>query len=211
MEQIDYNQALEQARNDVEAIFEPTTSDHRNLLEEAMCGCVLVAEENLRDQKSGWKNGKLAREMLVYAQKLISFEESHKLIEDCCYRMREVIYKHPRLSIEIMEMELQVCVEEDKELRSRLEDYKYNVSCADRGELDKIKQLSMLKSDPVEWTALWEQVIDDVDMEVAEELKDEPGGMGFCHMVWSVRRRVLSKYGIDWRSPSTMNRGVMFD
>lgn len=211
MEQIDYNQALEQARNDVEAIFEPTTSEHRTLLEEAMCGCVLVAQENLQDQKSGWKNGKLAREMLGYAQKLIIFEESHKLIEDCCYRMRELIYGHPRLSIEIMEMELQVSVEEDEGLRSKLEDYKYNVSCADRGELDKIKQLSMLKRDPIEWTAQWEQVIDDVDMEVAEELKDEPGGMGFCYMVWSVRQRVLSKYGIEWRSPSTMNRGVMFD
>lgn len=69
----------------------------------------------------------------------------------------------------------------------------------------------MLKTDPVQATPEWENVIYEVEKEVDEELKDEPRGMGFCFGYWSAKRSALSRRGIEWRSPSTMNPGVMFD
>jgi hypothetical protein len=69
----------------------------------------------------------------------------------------------------------------------------------------------MLKVDPVQATPQWEDVIYDVENEVDEQLKDEPRCMGFCHSYWIAKRAALARRGIEWRSPSTMNPGVMFD
>ena len=69
----------------------------------------------------------------------------------------------------------------------------------------------MLKVDPVQATREWEDIIYDVEKEVDEQLKDEPRGMGFCFGYWSAKRAVLERRGIEWRSPSAMNPGVMFD
>ena len=68
-----------------------------------------------------------------------------------------------------------------------------------------------LKFDPVERSPKWEEVIYRVEKECDEILKDEPRGMGFCFRYWSVKGKVLAKYGIDWRSPSEMNPKVLFD
>lgn len=69
----------------------------------------------------------------------------------------------------------------------------------------------MLKSDPVQATPEWEEVIYDVEKEVDEDLKEEPRGMGFCFAYWSAKRAALERRGIEWRTPSQMNPGVMFD
>ena len=69
----------------------------------------------------------------------------------------------------------------------------------------------ILKTDPVQATAEWEDVIHDVEKEVDEQLKDEPRGMGFCFSYWSAKRAALARRGIEWRSPSAMNPRVMFD
>ena len=69
----------------------------------------------------------------------------------------------------------------------------------------------MLKVDPVQATKEWENVIYEVEKEVDEQLKDEPRGMGFCFAYWSAKRAALARRGIQWRSPSAMNPGVMFD
>ena len=69
----------------------------------------------------------------------------------------------------------------------------------------------MLKVDPVQATPQWEDVIYEVEKEVDEQLKDEPRCMGFCHSYWSAKRAALARRGIEWRSPSAMNPGVMFD
>ena len=69
-----------------------------------------------------------------------------------------------------------------------------------------------LKRDPVEWSSAYEKVIDEVERLVDEELEDHPRGMGFCFAYWSAKEALLrTKFGIDWRSPSEMNPGVMFD
>ena len=69
----------------------------------------------------------------------------------------------------------------------------------------------MLKVDTVQSMPEWEDVIYDVELELEEELKDEPRGMGFCHSYWSAKRAALERRKIEWRSPSAMNPKVMFD
>lgn len=69
----------------------------------------------------------------------------------------------------------------------------------------------MLKVDTVQSMPEWEDVIYDVELELEEELKDEPRGMGFCYGYWSAKRAALSRRGIEWNPPPSMNRGVMFD
>ena len=53
----------------------------------------------------------------------------------------------------------------------------------------------MLKVDPVQATTEWEEVIYEVETEVDELLKDEPRGMGFCHIYWSTKRAALARRG----------------
>ena len=69
----------------------------------------------------------------------------------------------------------------------------------------------ILKFDPVERTQKWEDCIYDVEKECDRILEDEPRSMGFCFSYWSAKRAVLARYGIQWKSPSVMNPGVMFD
>ena len=68
-----------------------------------------------------------------------------------------------------------------------------------------------LKTDPVQASEKWEKVIYDVEKEVDEELKDETRGMGFCHAYWSAKKAALARRDIEWKNPSAMNPGVMFD
>lgn len=69
-----------------------------------------------------------------------------------------------------------------------------------------------LRFDPVERTERWEALYEQVEAEINEEMDpDTPRGMGFCFYYWSAKRDVLMRHGIDWRSPSAMNPGVMFD
>ena len=70
----------------------------------------------------------------------------------------------------------------------------------------------MLKHDPIEWTARWEEVIDEAEKIVDSRLEDVPRGMGFCHAYWHEKAAVLSEqFGIEWRSPARMNPRVLFD
>lgn len=72
--------------------------------------------------------------------------------------------------------------------------------------------MSPLKHDPIEDTPEFKAVIEDVEKELDELFKDHPKPMGFCHIYWQEKRRILKeKHGIDWKSPSFMNPHVMFD
>lgn len=69
----------------------------------------------------------------------------------------------------------------------------------------------LLKFDPVERSEQWEDCIYEVERICAEELAEEPKGMGFCHSYWSTKKAVLAKFGIGWDSPAAMNPRVKFD
>ena len=52
----------------------------------------------------------------------------------------------------------------------------------------------------------------EVEKKVEKILKDQPRGLGFCHIYWRTKKRVLSEdYGIEWLTPQECNPGVMFD
>lgn len=73
-------------------------------------------------------------------------------------------------------------------------------------------KIGCLRRDPVEYTLQWEHIYYDVEEEVGRIIGDEGPYMGQCFHIWSEKRELLKKkYGIDWRSPSQMNPGVMFD
>lgn len=98
--------------------------------------------------------------------------------------------------------------EEHRKSLERTEEYlDSSISMEDWCEKYRI----MLKFDPVERTRQWEECIYDVEKECEEKLVGEHRGMGFCYSYWSTKKSVLSKYGIEWDSPSTMNPRVMFD
>lgn len=69
-----------------------------------------------------------------------------------------------------------------------------------------------LKKDPVEYTRRWEEIYYDVEKRLDERFANAPRHMGFCFRYWSAKRELLEEeYGIEWKSPSQMNPGVMFD
>ena len=70
---------------------------------------------------------------------------------------------------------------------------------------------SMLRFDGIQLTPEWEKKVYDIEKEVAEALKDESKGMGFCFSYWSTKTGVAAKHGIHWRSPRVMNPDVRFD
>ena len=98
-----------------------------------------------------------------------------------------------------------------EDVRSEIAQLERNIAAADKGDYSSIVTDKMLKSDPVEWTARYEEVIDEVEAIVESKLADHPRGMGFCHAYWHEKAIALSKFGIEWHSPAQMNRGVMFD
>ena len=48
-------------------------------------------------------------------------------------------------------------------------------------------------------------------LEVEVELAGQDRGMGFCHLFWRTKKRVLrEKYGVEWQSPQELNE-IVFD
>lgn len=76
---------------------------------------------------------------------------------------------------------------------------------------DLILEGRSLLYDPVQMTEGYETVIYNVEKECDRLLKHKPRRMGFCHLYWSEKKKILAKHGIIWCSPSEMNPKVMFD
>ena len=192
-----------------------TTEPTAELLQQALDCCVNIAEQSLQEQRYCWQNASLAREAMDYARQLMEHKDMLSVVESSLDDMVEAIYEHPRLKLELMLCRLEALQRLNKpqmELETDIAFYRSNIEAADSGRLEDIKQTTMLKHDPVEWTARWEEVIDEVDKIVDSRLEEHPRGMGFCHACWHERAAVLSEqFGIEWRSPARMNPRVMFD
>lgn len=74
-----------------------------------------------------------------------------------------------------------------------------------------------MEHDPTEDDPKYQSIFACIDAEV-EAMLEEEGlgkkkiGMGYCHVFWSAKARVLKeKYGVEWKSPKEMNPGVLFD
>ena len=183
------------------------------------CNC-LWAEENIKGNKNTWQNANLIREVLQYGPLLLETGEMsmYDLVYKTCDRIKRTIFSHPRLSVKILELERETLYRIEAETGHELgitEDVQHEISLlgtniwyADRGEYDKIKNEGHLKHDPVEWTARWEEVIDEAEAKAYARLQEHPQGMGFCHAYWPI---LAEDYDIQWRSPSQMNPKVLFD
>ena len=136
--------------------------------------------------------------------------------------MLNAVSEHPRLKAELLRFKIEVlergCEVSGHEsslvddLNDEFEALEHNIALADAGKPEAITQTGHLKHDPIEWTARWEEIIDDADRKVFDALADTPRGMGFCHAYWHTRAEVLRRdYGLEWRSPAVMNPRVLFD
>lgn len=54
-------------------------------------------------------------------------------------------------------------------------------------------------------------VLDEVENELEELFKDEPRYMGFCHVYWGTKKKLLKNKGYDWKSPQELNPWINFD
>lgn len=196
---------------------------------ERAVGLLLEARDNSREMRI-WKNVALATRVLELLDRLPGRGPAHSPY-DKVFLLERLLDNLPcpdvpRLAVSVLEREasLMEAVEE-----ADLEGYDCPVSAdevlsrlamwRDYVDVDRVSDEVWLKSygrhlrfDHIERTALWEEVYCDVEAEVERELDPSvPRGMGFCHLYWSVKRSVLERRGICWRSPSEMNPGVMFD
>ena len=192
-----------------------TTEPTAELLQQALDCCVNIAEQSLQEQRCCWQNASLAREAMDYAHQLMEHKDMLSVVESSLDDMVEAIYEHPRLKLELMLCRLEVLQRLNKpqmELEADIAFYRSNIEAADSGRVGDVKQTKMLKYDPIEWTARWEEVIDEAEKIVDSRLEDVPRGMGFCHAYWHEKAAVLSEqFGIEWRSPARMNPRVLFD
>jgi hypothetical protein len=66
--------------------------------------------------------------------------------------------------------------------------------------------------DPVEDDPKFKPLVDAADREADANLKDEKRRIGFCHLFWATKKRILrEKFGVAWFTPEEMNPGGHFD
>lgn len=68
------------------------------------------------------------------------------------------------------------------------------------------------KYDPQENNPKLRKFFEEADKEAIEICKDQKGRLGYCHIFWNTKKRILKeKYNIDWKTPSETNPGIIFD
>lgn len=82
---------------------------------------------------------------------------------------------------------------------------------SDEEFLDDLRDSRQKLYDPVQRTPKWEEIIYDVEQECDEQLQGIKPYRGFCHKRWGVKKEILAKYDIDWKSPARMNPRIRFD
>lgn len=176
-------------------------------------------EKNRASSGDGWENMTLGKEMVLVmkdfpdalsggwrdrVRKAFFLEKMLDLIGECyetdiprfCLCTREYLQCLNRWN------------RENKRKIIKLRDY-LNPELSVREYCEKYRLYR--KFDPVERTEKWEACIEEVERVCAEQLKDYTRGMGFCHFYWYVKKDVLRKCGIEWKTPSEMNPEIDFD
>ena len=181
------------------------------------------SEEILRERECTCELTEISKEYIRLACWLSGYTHLVNKLYSLNKKMLDMISDHPRLKLKLLHIQLDVL--HDIEVQSNApyglsitQDVEYEISTyencialADKGELDKIPQSGSLKKDPVEWTHKWERIIDDADSEAFTNLEGMPKGMGWCHGFWHERAAALRKRGLEWKLPTLMNPGVLFD
>lgn len=182
--------------------------------------CLAKAEEADRERRP-WDVAECARRYADAADILKGYEHMLNSLYSWNSKLLDLIVDRPRLKLRLCRIQLSVLrwiealqgheLGMADDLADEIRELSSCISLADEGRLDEIPQTELLKRDPVEWTAAWENVIDEADRMAYGELKDVPMHMGWCFAFWSARAAALGKLGIEWRSPGLMNPGVIFD
>lgn len=198
-----------------------TSSENLDELLKTCIECVKQAKEAMEEYNSPWQVAEFARKYADAAEILKGYEHILNTLYSLNEKMLEQIFDHPRLKLRILRIQLDVLIYIEavnghelgitEDISDEIDELSKCIALADEGRLAEIPQTGHLKRDPVEWTARWEQVIDEADRIAYENLRDVPRGMGWCFGFWSERKAALKKFGIDWRSPHLMNPGVLFD
>lgn len=221
-EELNIREELKKARIKAAGIILSGTEEEIDAYWDMVCGTVLLAEEVLKEQDEQAEIASLAREMLLYAEPLERFDHMLNKLYTAVSRMLECVFEHPRLKARLLEFEILVLtriealepqeLESIENLKKELKQLTRNIALADAGRLDEIEQTGYLLKDPVEWTARWEEVIDEANRKAYQRLKNVPRGMGFCFGYWATLNGILMQdYGLEWRNPHLMNPKVLFD
>lgn len=186
-------------------------------------GNVNQMRENSQEMRT-WKNIPLAKECVQLLKDIDDPEETPMGKALACEAVIQQLpeYDVPRFVLSILRYKLELVqqsdeqdperyptAEEVQEEIQRLEDYIDTDHVSDATFHERYHR--HLKADPVERTPQWEENYYEVERECDRRLGDTPRGMGFCFSYWSTLRQVLAERGINWKSPSQLNPGVMFD
>lgn len=167
-------------------------------LSDYMIALTKLAEYYIKDEQ-GWQATPLLGKAEVLLHEQPDTDENVKWKYDSYYQIGECYYSNQRHL---------------KAKHAYLQAFHYATSPEDKEDcnycLQRIEK-PMLKYDPIEDSDAYLAIIDEVERRLYEDLKDEPRHMGFCFRYWSAKYNLLKEYGIEWRSPSMMNPGVIFD
>lgn len=175
----------------------------------------------MQEMEDGSVAAGIVREVLPDYERLVQARFHLSELNDLAYRMKLCIEMRPRLLLQVRRLQLEALQQIDepstreqairKEVAQEIAFLEANIKAADAGRWSDVQSLGMLQHDPVEWTAAFENVIDEAEHRAFTHLTDVPHGMGFCFAYWPALRSELHKLGIEWHSPSEMNPGVIFD
>lgn len=69
-----------------------------------------------------------------------------------------------------------------------------------------------IENDPIEETPNFKKYVKRVDKAIDILYPAHEQKLGSCHEIWYIKKILLKEcYDIDWKTPSEMNPGVMFD
>jgi len=182
---------------------------------------VREATRVMQEMEDGSVAAAIVREVLPDYQRLVEARYHLSELNDLAYRMKLCIEMRPRLLLQVRRLQyeaLQAMTEPSAreqaikaEVAHEIAFLEANIQAADEGRWNDVQSPGMLQHDPVEWTSAFENVIDEAERRANAQLTDVPRGMGFCFAYWPALRSALHQLGIEWRTPSEMNPGVIFD
>lgn len=198
-----------------------STSDALDKYLEICNGCVALATEYFENHDRMWEIAPLVRTCLHYAGYLEEFDHMLNALYQVLDNMSDCVFEHPRLKLQLLNLLCLVLRRIEslgghelgltEDVCSEIRTLQRNIEYADKGEFESISDDGVLKRDPVEWTAAWEEAIDEADRIAYGNLEGLPRGMGFCFAFWYERKNALGKMGIEWKTPHQMNPRVLFD
>lgn len=187
-------------------------------MKERFLGLVALMRKNGEEMRL-WKNVAISRECMdILEEYATTSVEKAEVCEDILSFISE--YDVPRYALQIVRRQYKwlnstysksdiVSLESIKAHIKKLEDYIDYENISNEEFMQKHDK--MLNFDPIRRTQLWEDNICRWEEECDKRMGDAPRGLGFCFGYWCTFAALLAEEGIEWKSPSQMNPGVIFD